>query len=509
MNFILPLSVKVLKKKNRVSSNKWTEFFNKACGVIQYENEENNKTKTVDGERLQYWYRVFEKDNNPTFLESSHLTAVKYGYCFVVLYKGYLLINSKYCSFSKTTIELVGQELSSTELQKLVVTDDADFQKVSLKNTLATSGIRNRAIDGEHLQSNFSPTYLGKNILTSYKVKQDDDVISQNLNSGRLNYLASKKRENEYLRWCKELIDIFEGTDGNSNYLQKFAIPLTDDEIGDLKPTSILISFSNLLESDVIIEEDGQEITKEDIIEFEDYYKINDKNGQFKIKKEGGTEFGTIVKNSHHLSLENSRLNNIVIKNGDTESNLGEYVSENSLVLFDDLSVSYLNGQYYKDKRFESPEHTPLFDILTPLEVLQDTTSEKGNFIDRQTSFDDDSMFGKVEEYLLGERYTNIICDDLNDEYGDFFAFDNNRISYYQIKHQDSDDRGKMGASPLQDVVGQAIKNLSFLADTTTIAESRRTKWLSKYKNSGIQTQIDRIRYLDEKAAEEEDKMGI
>lgn len=123
--------------------------------------------------------------------------------------------------------------------------------------------------------------------------------------------------------------------------------------------------------------------------------------------------------------------------------------------------------------------------------------SEKGIFNQNSVNFSDDSIFDILEKRLRGLEYTDIICDDLGNERADYIAFDENRLGFFHAKYKQVDsDRGKKSASALHDVVSQALKNLVFLdnIENINLEQTYQHKWLEKYKNNNIQTQINRIR---------------
>jgi len=150
-----------------------------------------------------------------------------------------------------------------------------------------------------------------------------------------------------------------------------------------------------------------------------------------------------------------------------------------------------LDGELYKDESLT--DGTVFLSYIKTDSQLSAATSEKGTFTAAHATFDADSVFG----VLVGRIAANdevLVCDDLGDEWADFIGIDASHhpktISFYHAKY----DTPSLGASPLQIVVSQAIKNLSRIIN---LAESdvgaKSGKWANAYANDNVVTAIPRI----------------
>jgi len=234
--------VKIIKAKDRISPKEWNEFFNSAC------HKRNGNYKFTDQKNESdffYYSKVFKIQTEPSFITDSRLLETKYGYCTIVKYKEYILINSKFCSLNKEVIKIIGTELPFEEFTKYFTKDTAEFEKITLSNSSIMSGIRSRIIEGQKLQENFRPIYSSKHVLKAFRVLQDGVVFSQSPSTSKLNYRNGKLKVEEYINWCKTIIDSI-NTNNSSKYFDNFAKPVDISKMKELVPTIIFIDLNFL-----------------------------------------------------------------------------------------------------------------------------------------------------------------------------------------------------------------------------------------------------------------------
>ena len=154
-----------------------------------------------------------------------------------------------------------------------------------------------------------------------------------------------------------------------------------------------------------------------------------------------------------------------------------------------------MDGELYKDDSLT--DGTVFLSYIKTDSQLSTATNEKGTFTNTHITFDADSVFGVLVGRIAATDEV-LVCDDLGDEWADFIGIDASRqpktISFYHAKY----DVPSLGASPLQIVVSQAIKNLSRinLAENDIVAKSG--KWANAYANDNVVTAIPRIIRGDE-----------
>lgn len=528
----LPSTFKIIRAKENISKKDWEKFFDNACH--KKEGNYKFKDKDIDSD-YSYYSRIFKIHSKPSFIINSSLIETKYGYCTVVLYKGYILINSKFCSLNKEIIKIIGTELLFEEFTKYFTKDTAEFEKITLSNSSIMSGIRNRIIEGQNLQENFRPIYSSKHVLKGFRVLQDGVVFSQSPSTSKLNYRNGKQQVEDYIKWCKTIIDDM-NTNNSPRYIDNFAKPVDISKMKDLIPKIILIDLNFLKDR-----EDVEFINRKEQVSIKPNFIFQYYNGMFELQElpndnyminynyptllQSKADFSKmkLIKNHTHsfkkykYQFENQQKNRLKIsKNKKTitykiedidvhyiheddnkVSTLKELIEGNSTILFDNSQFFYFNKTLFHDSQLNDSEFLRYF---SEEKNLENSTSEKGEFLTNSNNFSNTSIFHILEKRLQDNRYTNIICDDLGNERADYIAFDENRLGFFHAKYKKVEsERGMKSASALHDVVSQALKNLVFLdnIENINLEKTYEDKWSKIIINNQIQTQIERIRKSD------------
>ena len=541
-------NVKIIKAKDKITLKEWNDFFNNAC------HKRNGKYKLTErkkGSDFYYSSKVFKIQSKPSFITDSGLLETKYGYCTIVKYKEYILINSKFCSLNKEVIKIIGTELPFEEFTKYFTKDTAEFEKITLSNSSIMSGIRSRIIEGQKLQENFRPIYSSKHVLKAFRVLQDGVVFSQSPSTSKLNYRNGKLKVEEYINWCKTIIDSI-NTNNSSKYFDNFAKPVDISKLEELVPKIIFIDLNFLKDYEdlrfITRQEEGDiktnyifkyynglfelqdiENDKYTIDHDCDYYIIshNIDKGEIKFNKKNYITLPTKTLKTENRKvnvIKSSKIKHLKIKKNkhlkinknkktityhvedidvfykyedvDKKITLKELIENNSTLLFDKSQFFYYKKTLFQDSQLQDSGFLRYF--LEENNMIN-ANSEKGTFMQKSVKFSNDSIFYILEKRLDDSGYTDIICDDLGNELADFIAFDKNRLGFFHAKYkQVNSDRGKKSASVLHDVVSQALKNLGFLDnienENIDLDNTYQNKWLKKYKNNEVTTDIDRIR---------------
>lgn len=327
-----PSNVKIIKAKDKITQKEWNVFFNSAC------HKRNGKYKLTEEKKESdfiYYSKVFKIQAEPSFITNSRLLETKYGYCTVVKYKNYILINSKFCSLNKEVLKIVGTEISFEEFTKYFTKDTAEFEKITLSNSSIMSGIRSRIIEGQKLQENFRPIYSSKHVLKSFRVLQDGVVFSQSPSTSKLNYRNGKLKIEEYINWCKTIIDSI-NTNNSSKYFDNFAKPVDISKMDDLTPKTIFIDLNFLKDY-----EEVKFITRQEQVEIKTNYIVKYYNGLFELQNLGNDKYIIV----YSYNILNNRIDNSKIKlNKQNSSTLSKisYKAENSI---EDIIKSSKNKQ--------------------------------------------------------------------------------------------------------------------------------------------------------------------
>ena len=392
----LPSTFKIIRAKENISKKDWEKFFDNACH--KKEGNYKFKDKDIDSD-YSYYSRIFKIHSKPSFIINSSLIETKYGYCTVVLYKGYILINSKFCSLNKEIIKIIGTELLFEEFTKYFTKDTAEFEKITLSNSSIMSGIRNRIIEGQNLQENFRPIYSSKHVLKGFRVLQDGVVFSQSPSTSKLNYRNGKQQVEDYIKWCKTIIDDM-NTNNSPRYIDNFAKPVDISKMKDLIPKIILIDLNFLKDR-----EDVEFINRKEQVSIKPNFIFQYYNGMFELQElpndnyminynyptllQSKADFSKmkLIKNHTHsfkkykYQFENQQKNRLKIsKNKKTitykiedidvhyiheddnkVSTLKELIEGNSTILFDNSQFFYFNKTLFHDSQLNDSEFLRYF----------------------------------------------------------------------------------------------------------------------------------------------------
>lgn len=518
-HFNLSKSVKVLYSEKPISERVIKNFFKVVC------NKDGNflshlDTKVFYGD-LVYSYRFFRTKSEPSFLKGSKFEEIKFGFCFVVEYRNYIFINSKYCQLNKENLEMIGKTISFSKFSEFLSDENTEFQKLSLKNTsVLSSAIINRDIEGNDLERTFSPIYASKNIVKSCKIRNEMGAFSQNLVSSRLTNYSSKSGINDYLNWCKKIIDFVLIEKKPSSYLKNFSSPVKyEDKRDELVLESIMFDLRAIQDLNLVfLNECNQEISASEISrKYNRTFELlpQDDHPESYVAKIDGSTFLKVkkLKKKIKITISNDLIVKVDTEDGESIIDFTNILVNNSIITFEDIKYSYYAETLFTDTYLVNNKSNFLDNFIT-LKELNETKSEKGELFEDQVSFDESSVFGVLEKQL-DEEYNYIFCDDLGTEYADFIACKKNKIGFYHAKSSNT----IFSASAFHDVVGQALKNLSYVSDLKNIrldeedgAKNFITKkdvWKRKYVNNKVKTNIDRLRKPRNANTDEEVERGI
>ena len=190
------------------------------------------------------------------------------------------------------------------------------------------------------------------------------------------------------------------------------------------------------------------------------------------------------------------------VKIDGVKERLDQFIERKKLfrVLLENGSVLFSPEGAFKDGNIAESAKMVL-EMFQPRSVLASVTTEKGSASTR-ANFDNDSSFFVIRQHIAGAAKW-LICDDATNEWCDFLSFENTgvgpKITWLHakvkrkkdgsgaLKSMGSGKRGSSSASGLQEVVGQAVKNLGRLrlrrnSDGVTGAAGRSGKWLENYQ---------------------------
>lgn len=141
------------------------------------------------------------------------------------------------------------------------------------------------------------------------------------------------------------------------------------------------------------------------------------------------------------------------------------------------LDHIYVNGSFYKvdfDLARAKGPGSLVLDLLTPIPGLEAITSEKGVLTPgMQQGWATSSLFAFIDQalrpdqgpHVMGEPFPDLVCDDLQDEVGDFIGMDGRsgttRATLVVAKWKTG--APGVSASAFYDVCAQGVKNLAYM----------------------------------------------
>lgn len=461
----------------------------------------------VGNESFYYSICIFKYNHKPSFLKEpiDDWYEVKFSFLLIVEYLDYVVIYKNNVAGLKTLNEFI-EPLDYVKISRLFVIEDTKFEKFYLSNmSTADNALRNRTVEGNNLQGTISRIGAPKQVIHNMRVSNDQDKTSLSLNTSRINKLGNREEMQEFFNWIVEVVRKINVFNWRNTYLDNFAQPINFEDYADeLNPICILIKFDKLLddierervERVYKVDDNDDEIEEFNLNTFIDHFNTTlnvnmDEEGKYYIDNPVDPEmYISVAKKS--LRLNSSELKKVKIDKGeDNLTDLVNYINARSdfIVNFTEPDLIYAYRKLFRDHRLLA-DVEGFLSVFKPYRELTLTTSEKGGFNSSQTEFETNSIFRFICDELATDSIA-LFCDDLGNEWADFISVNSETITFYHAKHKEGQG---LSASDLQDVIGQAHKNLGNLEPTDDMLDRKAAnKWSNKYNADEIQTQIKRL----------------
>lgn len=453
-----------------------------------------------DNTKYKYSVRVFPTAR-PVYFINEVIKDRIYAFIIIIEYDNHIVVFKKSCANITDAINKNFDLIGSLSLSSTFDDNDVEFQKIALRNmTVSDRAMRARSYEAADLKGLLSKHSAGRSIPYYYKFRQGPTIKTIS-STGRLVESSQRKTLDEIATWAKEQIELIKKPSQNKSFLGSFARMVElPDVLGSCDPNALLIESTPLYEhisrdnltlkyktsKDKLITPSSRIINKL-LHELEKVHELNSKCEV--IGHENNSKLRT---NKKTLTINSKSLKKFLINENGKEITLQNFIINNGYysVTFTDPKYMYFMGSCFEDSSGIS-EIDSILEILQPITKIGSVKSEKGKLTNSSTNFDNDSMFGVVEDIHKKDDY--IFCDDLGIEWADHITFNksDSNICFIHSKHGDP----STSASNLHDVVGQGIKNLGnmrFSKDQLINHISNKTK--NKYRNNRAATNIDRIR---------------
>lgn len=416
------------------------------------------------------------------------------------------------------------QRVPSKRVEGAIAQADAVFRKIRLRSmSMSKLALRVKTLEADDLENSVGPAGSSRYVPQGYSVLTSEQIYSATPSTGRISLRSDRSGYAELIDWSIEVIDQLARRDGPvAAFIQNFARPIDLSEIeGEAVPTYMGVNVAALEERlddpatiKLVREQDegfvdvGRAEAALILQELAQILTVRVSRQQA-VLESNGAPVGFLAFNKSRIALRSLTLPLMSEIQVETVEDAGgaeperrplrRYLDQEDLftVLFNDLSLAYVEGSLFRDEILADGGGNFLRHIKTDAR-LADAVSEKGTFAEGQTAFTADSVFAAVVESIASGDDI-LICDDLGDEWADFIGInrtaDPTSISFYHAKHGGL----SLSASAFHVSVSQALKNLGRMALPAEAMPAKLAFWLGdSYRNGGVTTAVRRVMRGDE-----------
>jgi len=382
----------------------------------------------------------------------------------------------------------IGKAIDAAKLKKLFRQHGRSYlTRVSLQNTnLATRAIRSRSLSAAAVRdtvSGFDDHAQVCATATGYSIDNPSSPAEKTrryvgFQRGRISESSADWCSmSDYLGWLKDLQFMVEGQTRSVPTFRRYASQEID--VRDPTPAHVLLDLSEVEDTYVTLPWGGARAGRP--LQIEDL-SCEVKNGRFQLIANGVGCRVSIAYDGvkRRYKLDSADLDSLYSnKTPFHQRGIVEYLNQEQSfrIIPKSPNVIYALGQFYKPvfkvgREFD-PEHFEVSQILTTCVQLESVAGEKGATINGDsTGWDPASLFGLIDDLgastLLAKHFADpdiLVCDDGGTEIADFILSDTvqgqERIVLIHAKA--SADRRPYSATVLQEVCGQATKNINYL----------------------------------------------
>lgn len=409
----------------------------------------------------------------PSFLPGSTLQEVSYGFALLIEVAGLLAVFKKGAANAEEWFEKQCDPVDGRALTR-VYGDKAAYEKMSLRRmTISPSELRACSYEAEDLSTTIPVLGLGRSIPRFIRlVHPTEGTVSVTPGTSRLNKSGPKKDVDELALEIANLAPQLKQANA-STFLDAFPIPI-DVAALTARPTGIVFDTSELVAGvtregcQVILKKSGRpdaDVTDAVIDDFRTARPLRHRAGNWIFRGNPFCE-GYVSKTKRSFVVRLSAIRNLTLLRPDgTEEEFAKWIKSHGKfsISFEKPEFFFTQGSLYQSADFARKIDT-VAGAIEHNQGLVTVQNEKGrwnkqtrnyHYTAGSTRFENDSIFRFVEDTLCAAE-EHLICADLGDEWADFIAISQGRLSLLHCKHGDVAG----GASPFQEVIGQAIKNL-------------------------------------------------
>ncbi|UYQ95955.1 hypothetical protein MKQ68_12675 [Chitinophaga horti] len=452
------------------------------------------------GEDFYVSYIEFRTEGLPHFLSSGPERSIGHSYLLILEVGTYLIISKSGGKDITSLLEDYTERLDKEVLTGAYLDPTSDFEKAVAKNISTNDRTMQRqSFEARRLQEVMPALTLSGKLLSNVKHRTRGEVYSITGNTSKVNILNTKVDFMGYVALVFDAIQRFSLPVVRHSFLEYFAIPLDfRTHVKRISPTHFLflvhefVEYINLHANPrpqlVYRGNDGDVVLPYSVMDY-----LSRLSSCLAVKKENGGSVLKIVTRldptlkldclSRSYKLSSDLLKHIhLIFDENSSENLLSLINRRGLfnLNFDKPDIFYASGSLYKDNKLLGNIDSFL-DMFVAVPGLEMVDSEKGAIVQTDTMFPDGSLFNLLESILL-PAVDHLVLDDLGYEAADYLTVTSRKK--LQLIHGKVSKR-IFSASAFQEVIGQALKNLSFFTNQEGVT-TKIPLWNSDYSNTSI-----------------------
>lgn len=484
----LPCTANILRKNNSFSISQ----LKKDIDIAFSEQDRVFRLQQINADTSVYLYLTF---SNSPLLRSKAFIECRLGVTVLRECGDYLCVFDSGGSGPGVVFNHATPVLAS-ELRKLFSSNTkARLTAVSLLNSnLGQRSIRSRSITAANV-ADIVPSFDDHSFLcrtVQGNCERNGKFVRRyvGFQHGKITDASERRGPlSDYLAWLDYITAILASAKRPVSSFQRFASDRLTPT--DPTPTSILLDISEVEEA--FVTNEGEFASGMPMQIDDKCSEVN--NGQFKVTANGKVCEGTVKFDplSKRYRIDSPDLMGLYTTEVSAlKGGIVRYLNQDQSfrIIPKSEGCFYAMGAFYSPTlRFGMSYDDDQFGLLQAMDTsasLASVASEKGNRCQANgDGWDTDSLFNIIDQlghgfdldHLFGSPDL-IVCDDMDKEVADFIIADSTekKVIFVHAKGL-SEGHRLYAASPLQEVCGQAIKNLKFLARFGTEVPVNAKRW--------------------------------
>ncbi len=471
-----------------------------------------NKSIQVAGKTVSYSFLLFREKYEPPFLQGSDLENVVYGYLLICELPQTIAVFKSHAHFLESDLEDAGAPIDYADSTRMFMGSNAKYERIATRMmTISQDGIHASTHSSPDLSRAMPLTGANRAIPTGFQINSGNNTHNVSPTTGRVSqrdvrcpldallaYAIAVEKESARAKPATGFMDHF------ASAVKLSSLPAGVEPSGIIFPLNTLLdglddgTYLRILKRNAagqLLPVDKKKFRS--VLEFarQPIEVVLDNCKYQLIRKQGQKPIGELNKNPKSFSVSAKLLRRYYAEKANKKTVALSHVvntSKDFLVTFTDPHYAY-HGGLFRDNNLLN-QLDAFLSVFQEVPELAKCTTEKGeNALTKQSrTFPTSGIFGVITRRIAaGDQF--LLFDDLGDEWADAIGVcttpGNPSLSFYAAKYKDV----SLSASNFQDVIGQAMKNLSHRNPLPADLNGKQQKWRKTYKHGNTTTQIQRL----------------